>query len=161
MASPTYLKLKGKRQGDIKGDVAVAGQKDKIQIIAVSHDIVSPRDIASGLATGKRMHKPFIITKLLDSATPKLYNALVSNEDINEFEMQFFGKKPDGTETHLFTVNLSNATVVSIHFEKPNVLNAQNATLTEFEVVAFTYQSIEWKFEKGGIMASDDWQDNT
>jgi hypothetical protein len=26
-----------------------------------SHDIVSPRDAASGLPTGKRSHKPFVI----------------------------------------------------------------------------------------------------
>jgi hypothetical protein len=31
-------------------------------LIAASHEIVSPRDAASGLATGKRSHKPFIIT---------------------------------------------------------------------------------------------------
>jgi hypothetical protein len=31
--------------------------------------IVSPRDAASGLATGKRMHKPFVITKELDKSS--------------------------------------------------------------------------------------------
>ncbi len=31
--------------------------------------IVSPRDSASGLATGKRMHKPFVITKELNSSS--------------------------------------------------------------------------------------------
>jgi hypothetical protein len=30
--------------------------------------VKSPRDAASGLATGKRMHKPLVITKELDSA---------------------------------------------------------------------------------------------
>jgi hypothetical protein len=27
-----------------------------------THEIVSPRDAASGLPTGKRQHKPFVIT---------------------------------------------------------------------------------------------------
>lgn len=31
--------------------------------------VVSPRDAASGLATGKRMHKPFTITKELDKSS--------------------------------------------------------------------------------------------
>lgn len=31
--------------------------------------VVSPRDAASGLATGKRMHKPFVITKELDKSS--------------------------------------------------------------------------------------------
>ena len=33
--------------------------------IVVGNEIVSPRDAASGLPTGKRMHKPFVITKEL------------------------------------------------------------------------------------------------
>jgi type VI protein secretion system component Hcp len=37
-----------------------------------SVSIVSPRDAASGLPTGKRMHKPFVITKELDKSSPTL-----------------------------------------------------------------------------------------
>ncbi|MEO6134481.1 MAG: hypothetical protein ABIP35_04975 [Ginsengibacter sp.] len=33
--------------------------------ISVGNEIVSPRDAASGLPTGRRMHKPFVITKEL------------------------------------------------------------------------------------------------
>lgn len=39
-------------------------------VISFEQDIVSPRDAASGLPTGKRMHKPFVITKELDSSLP-------------------------------------------------------------------------------------------
>ncbi len=35
-------------------------------------EIVSPRDVASGLPTGKRMHKPLIITKELDRSVPSI-----------------------------------------------------------------------------------------
>jgi hypothetical protein len=40
--------------------------------ISFEQEIVSPRDAASGLATGKRMHKPFVITKELDKSSPML-----------------------------------------------------------------------------------------
>jgi len=40
--------------------------------INFEQDIVSPRDAASGLPTGKRMHKPFVITKELDKSSPML-----------------------------------------------------------------------------------------
>lgn len=36
---------------------------------AMSCNVKSPRDAASGLATGKRMHKPFVITKELDASS--------------------------------------------------------------------------------------------
>ena len=38
--------------------------------ISFDQEIVSPRDAASGLPTGKRMHKPFVITKELDKSSP-------------------------------------------------------------------------------------------
>lgn len=44
---------------------------------ALSHSIKSPRDAASGLATGKRMHKPMTITKQLDKSSPQLFTLVV------------------------------------------------------------------------------------
>ena len=41
-------------------------------IISFEQEIVSPRDAASGLPTGKRMHKPFTITKEYDKSSPML-----------------------------------------------------------------------------------------
>lgn len=38
--------------------------------ISFEQEVVSPRDVASGLPTGKRMHKPFVITKELDRNSP-------------------------------------------------------------------------------------------
>src|SRR4051812_9196262 len=90
MALNAYLKMKGAKQGDIKGSVTQKGREGKIMVIAVSHEIVSPRDVASGQATGKRMHKPFVITKEVDKSSPLLYNALVNNENITDWELQFW-----------------------------------------------------------------------
>jgi Type VI secretion system effector, Hcp len=47
-----------------------------------SVSIVSPRDPASGLPTGKRMHKPITITKELDKSSPMLAKRS-SNESSN------------------------------------------------------------------------------
>jgi len=41
-------------------------------VISFDQEIVSPRDAASGLPTGKRMHKPFVITKELDKSSPSM-----------------------------------------------------------------------------------------
>ena len=40
--------------------------------ISFMQEVVSPRDAASGLPTGKRMHKPFVITKELDKSSPMM-----------------------------------------------------------------------------------------
>ena len=46
-----------------------------------AHEVKSPRDAASGLATGKRMHKPFVITMSWSSqADASSYCSSVSGE---------------------------------------------------------------------------------
>lgn len=95
-ASDMYIKI-----GDIKGESRVvhcpagtctlsdlAAGTYQVQVcdekgtavsssVELSQAIVSPRDAASGLPTGKRQHKPMTITKSVDKATPVLYNLVV------------------------------------------------------------------------------------
>jgi len=158
MALNAYLKLKGQKQGDIKGSVTQKGREGKIMVIASNHSIVSPRDAASGLPTGKRMHKPFVITKEVDKSTPLLYNALVNNENITEWELQFWQPSATGVEVQYYTVKLTNANIASIEFHMPNNKDPQLMKFAEYEEVAFTYQKIEWIWVNGGITAMDSWE---
>jgi len=164
MALNAYLKLKGQKQGDINGSVTQKGREKKIMVIAVSHDIVSPRDPASGLPTGKRMHKPFVITKELDMSTPLLFNALVNNENIPSWKLEFWTPQVGGaaggggTETQHYTVELLNANIASINFRMANNKHPDLMKYTEYEEIAFTYQKITWTWVKGGITAMDDWE---
>src|SRR4029079_5473759 len=120
MALNAYLRLKGQKQGDIKGSVIQKTREDTIMVIAVSPSIISPRDAASGLPTGKRMHKPFVITKELDKASPLLYNVLVNNENIPEFELQFWRPSASGAEQQHYTIKLTDANIASITFRMAN-----------------------------------------
>ncbi|MEZ5277560.1 MAG: type VI secretion system tube protein Hcp [Opitutaceae bacterium] len=63
-----YLKL-----GDIKGESTDSAHKDWIEVLSVSGlSEDSTRDHSSGMATGKRQHKPITITHEIDKSTPKL-----------------------------------------------------------------------------------------
>ncbi len=158
MALNAYLKLKAEKSGEIKGSVTQKGREGKIMVIAVHHDIESPRDPASGLPTGKRKHKALHITKELDKSSPLLYNVLVNNENLTEFELQFWQPSKTGAEKQHYTIKLTNANIASIHFEMPNNKNPDLMKYAEFEDVAFTYQKIEWTWMDGGITAQDDWE---
>ena len=162
MALNAYLKLKGQKQGEIKGSVTQKGREGKILVIAAIHDVLSPRDPASGLATGKRMHKPFVITKEVDKSSPLLYNALVNNENITEWELQFWSPGSNsrtgfGIEKQYYTVKLTNASISDISFHMLNNKNPDLVRYAEYEEISFTYQKISWTWVDGGIMAEDDW----
>jgi type VI secretion system secreted protein Hcp len=162
MALNAYLRLKGQKQGDIKGSVIQKGREDSMMVIAVSHSIISPRDAASGLPTGKRMHKPFVITKELDKSSPLLYNILVNNENITTWKLEHWTPQTDqrtgtGTEIQHFTIELENANIASIDYRMANNKHPDLMKFAEYEDVSFTYEKITWTWMKGGIMSSDSW----
>ena len=156
MALNAYLRLKGQKQGEIKGSVTQKGREGRIMVIAVNHGLLSPRNAASGLPTGKRQHRQFVITKELDKSSPLLYTMLVTNENLVDWDLQFWQTAATGTEVNHYTVKLTNASITSIEFRMPNNKDPQLMKLAEYEEVAFTYQKIQWTWNEGGITASDD-----
>ena len=131
----------------VAGTLAVTGARQgsfsstPIPISGVSHEIVSPRDPASGQASGKRQHKPLIIVKQLDKTTPLLLNALVSNENLTSV---LIGLLRNGQQ--VATIKLTNASI------------ADYTDHGDTEHWSFTYQKIEWTWLDGSITASDDWE---
>jgi type VI secretion system secreted protein Hcp len=163
MALNAYLKLKGQKHSDVKGSVTQKGREGKIMVIASNHEVLSPMDPASGFATGKIQHKPFVITKELDKSTPVLYDIMVTNENITEWELQFWrpsisSRTGVGTETQNYTVKLSNARIVDIRFQMLNNKNPDLVRYSEYEEVSFVYEKITWTWNDGGITAEDDWE---
>ena len=157
MALNAYLRIKGEVPGEIKGSVMQKGREGTIMVIAASHSVESPHDAASGLPTGKRQHEPFISTKELDRSTPVLYNMLVNNENIIEWELQFWQPSRTGVEVNHYTVRLMNANIANIDFHMPDNKDPNLAARAEYEEISFTYQTIQWIWNDGGITASDEW----
>jgi type VI secretion system secreted protein Hcp len=129
----------------VAGTAAITSQKQgalsPITLTGYSHEIVSPRDPASGLPTGKRMHKPLTITKVMDKSTPLLLSALTTNENLTSVTLSL---TQNGTQ--VATVKLTNANISSYV--------AHGLT----ETWSFTYQKITWTWVDGGITAEDDWE---
>src|SRR3954470_21707831 len=132
VALNAYLKLVGQKTGEIRGSVTQKGREGKVMVIAATHDIVTPRDPASGLPTGKRMHKPFVITKEMDKSSPLLLNALNQNENLTSV---LIGLLRNGTQ--VATIKLTNANIASY------------ATHGLTETWSFTYQKITWTWVDG------------
>ena len=159
MAYEGYLIAKTQKLGQIKGSVIQKGREGWIGVYGFHHDIVSPRDPASGLATGKRQHKPLTITKEIDKSTPLLYQAFVNNENFSEVILRFFTSdlKVAGKEIQNYTIKLINANIISIVDDMANNKIAENAKLPILEIISFSYQKIEWTWTDGAITATDSW----
>jgi type VI secretion system Hcp family effector len=97
--------------------------------------VQSPRDSATGMASGKRMHKPFVIMKEVDKASPKLYEACAHGEHFPEVVIML--NEPGGRWVHY---KLTDAIITSI--------NKSGGGDNPTESVTFTYQQIEWTYSK-------------
>jgi type VI secretion system secreted protein Hcp len=158
MALNAYLRLTGERQGEIRGSVTQKGREDSIMVIGASHEVESPRDPRSGLPSGKRQHTPFVITKEVDVSSPLLYRALVNNENIKEWRLEFWRPSKTGMEEQFYTVELINASISDIRFEMLNNKYPENMQHKEREHISFCYQQIIWTWVDGGITAEDHWE---
>ena len=153
-----YLKIKAGRQGQIEGSVTQPGREGSMLVLASAHEIVSPRDPASGLPTGKRQHKPFTITKPIDKATPLLLQALVTNETLTEVVINYWRPAGNGQEQQYFTITLTNASIASHSIKQLPTYVPANASVPELEEISFTYQKITWTWTSGGVTATDSWE---
>jgi type VI secretion system secreted protein Hcp len=158
MALNAYLKLKGQKQGDINGSVTQKAHEGAIAVVAVDHSIVISRDPATGGAIGRRMHKPFVITKEVDQSSPRLYTALVTNETLVTWRLDLARPSRIGSEGLFYTILLTDATIASIHFAVPEQSDPEVVKIDDYEEIAFVYRKIEWTFSPGNVTASDDWE---
>lgn len=156
-----YMTIKGQKQGLIKGGVTQKGREGRIMVIESSHEIVTPRDPATGQATGKRSHKPFTVRIEWDQALPNLYRALFTNEILTEVTIDYFAPRMmgpvggAGQEVNHMTVTMTNASIVSIQSQMPNSKMPELARLKEYAEISFTYQKIEYSHKMSGATVSD------
>lgn len=139
--------LRGETQDEIHGSSTAPGTENMIVVENFSHEVVSPRDAASGLPTGKRQHKPITITKRIDKSTPLIASALVNNENLPTVIFRFYRTSATGHVQQYYTVELVNASIAGIKSGPRDV-----------EEVTFVYQKIIWTWVDGGITAEDDWE---
>ena len=144
MAVVAYLDLAGSKTGTVQGSTATKGHEGKIAVTAVDHSILTPRDAATGMATGKRQHQPLMISKEVDRSSPLLHQMQAQNEVAKKWELQFWRASPTtGQDQQIYTIRLTNAVIASVHEQSLN------------EDVAFSYEKIEWVWVDGGITAMD------
>jgi len=158
MALNAHLVLKGQKTGNVDGACTQKGREKTIEVIAISHEIISPRDPASGLPTGKRMHKPITLTVETSIEAPLMYNILTQNENITEWKLDLYQPNATGIEENFYRIELVNASIASAKFNMPNNKHADLMKFRPYIDWSFTYQKITWTILKPtNKTAQDDW----
>ena len=171
-ASSIEMEIVGYNQGLIEGE----GRNNVILVETVIHEVSAEYDSITGepeLASGKRVHHPLVVTKLTDKSSPKLFQAMCTNESV-EVTLNFYrsnlSDSLDAAECY-YTIRLLNARIVSIEpvdqtnpifygpkWAKQETLDTipdleeyyvqyRETDYGHMEEISFTYQTIIWTYE--------------
>ncbi len=167
MPTPGYMSIEGENQGNITegantmesmGNSYQEDHVDEITVQGFAHQIMIPRDPQSGQPSGQRVHDAFVVSKVFDKSSPKLYEALTSGERLPKIVLKWYRTSITGTQEHYFTHTLVDAMIVDIKTSMPHAQDPAVAHFTHLEDVAFTYRKISWTHEVAGTSGSDDWR---
>jgi type VI secretion system secreted protein Hcp len=142
------MKITGQKTGVFKGDSTQKGHADQIVLSSYLFQVSSPRDVGSGLPTGRRVYQPLSVTKLLNQSSPQVLNALVTNENLKSVVINFWETTRTGTEVNFYRVTLTNANISA----DKQFTNGSTVS----EEISFVFQKIEQQSLTGGTIFEDD-----
>jgi len=157
MTMPAYLKVTGASQGNIEGSCDIQNHEKTMLINGMTHAIAIPKSPQTGLPTGKRVHGALTVLKNYDKASPKLFQALCSGEQLTSVKLEYFWISKEGKEELYYTTELKNAIVVSIDYQKRDAVAPTSGPHADEESISFTYETIIQTWVKDGIEAQDSW----
>ncbi|MCC6621320.1 MAG: type VI secretion system tube protein Hcp [Deltaproteobacteria bacterium] len=160
-ADQLFLKVTDQIQGQITGWYNPFDELGGVSLAShgliehLSWSVVSPRDAASGLPTGKRQHKPLVLGLRMSDATILLANSLFHNSNLPQLEVLVFARDPDtGVPAQRFKWLLTNANVASY----ATYTVREDDELVTYVDLQFTYQKIGLEDSVNGISVEDDWE---
>ena len=141
---PGFSGLPVRPSADVVGQMTLPAAQP-VPIVGIVSEVESPTDATSGLPTGKRQHKPFIVRRAIDGRSESLLGSATSNGQLNEVKIELV---QPGAAVPYATYTLTDVAIASYRHS-----GAGGSAVTE--EITFTYQKIALKH--GTAMASDDW----
>lgn len=130
-SSVMYLKVEG-----IDGEVIQADHVGWIEVLAYSHNLKLSYDADAARSAGSVEHAPLRVTKMVDKASPKLYQKCSTGEMIPSVMLDLCFN--DATQEVFYQIELLNAQIVSV--QEYGLALGDSPT----ETVSFVYESIRW-----------------
>lgn len=167
MASTSYVTITGATQGPITenasspesvGNDYQEPHKDKILVQAIKSSIIIPRNPQSGQPSGQRVHEPFCATVALNSAVPKLYQALCQGEVLTEVVFEVYRTAMSGIQEAFFEIRLVDAILVDMDLVLPHAQDPRNANFTQNLEMKMNYRKIIWNHLVANTTGEDDWR---
>ena len=132
--------------GDIKGESTDDGHKEWVAVLSFDHAVTQPPSVTQKSAGGRGAeevnHSEFKIVKLLDAATPKLYEAACKGTHLAEVVIEVW--RAGGDPLKYMEYKLKEVLISGV------ISNGDSSGAAKFptETIAMTYGAIEWTYTK-------------
>ena len=157
MANNGYMTITGKAQGlisagcssqDSIGNKCQSGHIDEIMVLSYTHNMVNIGNI------NKPTHRPILITKNVDKASPLLAQALSSREEI-KCTINFYRVSSFGLQEKFYSVSINGGVIADLTLEMPHVILHHDAEPQEH--IAIRYRDITWTHHVAGTSGYSTW----
>jgi len=171
MALDLSVKVVGAKQAAFKHQSQIKSRAGTSVVTSLRYEIEAPRDAHTGLATGKREHKPVIFEGPIDSSIINWKTAIVNNETLSTVNFSFYQTVTQGLTqglttggsggeaTAFYTIELKNAVVSKLEFISP-YSRAVDPEIKNKEIhyrIHLTFMEITAVFVQGGVTMNDNW----
>jgi type VI secretion system Hcp family effector len=159
-AEEIFVTAVGLKQGPFAGEMTLKGFENKMQAVAFSHEVLAD-------STGRRQHKPVVITKRVGAASPQFFQAWASNEPLKSVTIDFTealemrsgvagaGMASTAARRLVYQITLQNAVVVRIAQRLEPTTPVPAGGPAHLEEISLGYQSITVTFPPGNRTSSD------
>jgi type VI secretion system secreted protein Hcp len=164
MALDVAIYLTLENGGKVDGATLKASRKGSFDGWELYHEVTSPRNPATGQATGKRTHKPFAICAAYGPWTPQCWDALARNEAFKEVKIECYSPNVltkmggVGQETLHYRVTLNEAFLSRMTHTMPFNRDPKLTRIEHTIRLEFVYGKITWEWLAGTTkMYVDQW----
>ncbi len=167
MAEPVYVFIEGANSGKFESDITKAHKvvAGGIAVLSFANEVLAPKDVATGQASGRRQFKPLHFTKQADSTSPLFWSAITKNEVLKKVEFKFFRITKSGQMENYFSIVLDNASKASMKkIQATESEGGESAKTTAGaglyaarEEISVTFEKITWEHVIAKKMAADSW----
>lgn len=156
MALPGFMTIYAENQGQIEGEVDRLNREGTIEVLSIDHTVKIPSD-SFGIPSGRRVHLPITVGKVVDRSSPMLFQALCDSELLSEVIIDWYRTDGTGMEELYYRLTLKNAKITNIDFYVPDTQDPANQALGHRERVSLVYDHIIWSHEVDGVEYEDAW----
>ncbi|SDX09791.1 hypothetical protein SAMN05444064_112129 [Pseudomonas syringae] len=157
MANYSYMTINGQTQGLISrgcsskgslGGKCQTGHQDEIMVLSLTHNMANIGNL------NQTTHRPIVITKNVDKASPLLNKALANRESI-DCKIDFYRTSPAGAQEKFYTIKISGGLIVDLTLDVPHAIFQNDAEPQEH--MAILYRDIDWIHHLGDTTGGASW----